>query len=176
VDLRAAGPLPGRGEAAFEPRSRRPKASPAAVSQDTVALIIKLRKELAGQGLDAGPHTICWHLEHRHQIRVSAATISRYLARAGLVVPEPRKRPRSAADVPHRVDHPGRDGQGLTGVERPGRLAFDLILQRSLKDVDDLFAGMSVLDQRRFRADIHTRLDHLAPRDAEILLLQIGTP
>jgi transposase InsO family protein len=94
------------GEAAFEPRSRRPKTSPAAVSEDTVELITRLRKELAGQGLDAGPHTIAWHLEHHHQIRVSAATISRYLSRAGLVVPEPKKRPRSsylrfAAELPN---------------------------------------------------------------------------
>jgi transposase InsO family protein len=71
-----------------------------------VELIIALRKELAGQGLDAGPHTIAWHLRHHHQIRVSAATISRYLTRQGLVVPEPKKRPRSsylrfAAELPN---------------------------------------------------------------------------
>ena len=84
------------GEAAFEPRSRRPKTSPAAIPDTTVELIVRLRKELSGQGLDAGPHTIAWHLEHHHQVKVSAATISRYLARAGLVVPEPRKRPRSS--------------------------------------------------------------------------------
>jgi len=65
-----------------------------------------LRKELAGQGLDAGPHTIAWHLEHHHQTRVSAATISRYLTRAGLVTPEPKKRPKSswirfAAELPN---------------------------------------------------------------------------
>ena len=84
------------GEAAFEPRSRRPRTSPSAISDRTAGLIIRLRKELAGQGLDAGPHTIAWHLQHHHQIKVSAATISRYLARAGLVAPEPRKRPRSS--------------------------------------------------------------------------------
>src|ERR1700754_5035865 len=70
------------GEAAFEPRSRRPKTSPAAIADSTAQLIVALRKELAGQGLDAGPETICWHLEHHHQIRVSRATVSRYLARA----------------------------------------------------------------------------------------------
>jgi transposase len=41
------------GEAAFEPRSRRPKTSPTAISQEAAALIAWLRKELAGQGLDA---------------------------------------------------------------------------------------------------------------------------
>lgn len=84
------------GEAAFEPRSRRPKTSPSAIPASTAGLIVALRKELTGQGLDAGPHTIGWHLEHHHQITVSAATISRYLARAGLVAPEPAKRPKSS--------------------------------------------------------------------------------
>jgi transposase InsO family protein len=95
------------GEAAFEPRSRRPKTCPSAISADTAALIITLRKELSGQGLDAGPHTIAWHLEHRYQTRVPAATVSRYLTRAGLVTPDPAKRPRSsyirfAADMPNQ--------------------------------------------------------------------------
>jgi transposase InsO family protein len=94
------------GEAAFEPRSRRPRTSPTAISDQTAGLIVRLRKDLAGQGLDAGPHTIGWHLDHHHQIRVSAATISRYLTRAGLVTPEPRKRPKSsylrfAAELPN---------------------------------------------------------------------------
>ena len=84
------------GEAAFEPRSRRPKTSPAAIPATTVRMIIELRKDLAGQGLDAGPDTIAWHLKHHHGLRVSPATISRYLAQAGLVLPEPRKRPRSS--------------------------------------------------------------------------------
>jgi transposase len=94
------------GEAAFEPRSRRPRTSPRAISDTTVSLITELRKELAGQGLDAGPDTIAWHLEHHHRTRVSPATISRYLARAGLVAPEPSKRPKSsylrfAAELPN---------------------------------------------------------------------------
>ena len=94
------------GEAAFEPRSRRPVTSPRAIPDSTAELIVWLRKDLAGQGLDAGPHTIAWHLQHHHQTRVSPATISRYLARAGLVTPEPRKRPRSSyirfqADLPN---------------------------------------------------------------------------
>ena len=84
------------GEAAYEPRSRRPATSPRAIPDATLALITELRKDLAGRGLDAGPQTIAWHLEHHHRIQVSPATISRYLARAGLVTPEPRKRPRSS--------------------------------------------------------------------------------
>jgi Homeodomain-like domain len=84
------------GDAAFWPRSRRPESSPAAISPGTVELIVALRKELAGQGLDAGPHAIAWHLWQHHQVTVSAATISRYLTRAGLVTPDPAKRPKSS--------------------------------------------------------------------------------
>lgn len=84
------------GEAAFEPRSRRPKSSPSATPTATVELIVRLRRDLETAGLDAGPDTIKWHLAQHHQITVSAATISRHLAKAGLVIPEPKKRPKSS--------------------------------------------------------------------------------
>ncbi len=77
------------GEAALEPRSRRPKTSPRAISGETADLIVRLRKELSEQGLDAGPDTICWHLSHLHWVTVSPATTARYLSARGLVVPEP---------------------------------------------------------------------------------------
>jgi hypothetical protein len=70
------------GEAAFEPRSRRPKTSPTAIPAATVALIIELRGKLTTAGLDAGPDTIAWHLAHHHDTTVSASTISRYLTRS----------------------------------------------------------------------------------------------
>jgi transposase len=84
------------GEAAFEPRSKRHKASPTALPAELVDLILRLRKELAETGLDAGPETIGWHLTHRHGHQISRATIARYLGRAGLVVPKPKKRPKSS--------------------------------------------------------------------------------
>jgi transposase InsO family protein len=84
------------GETAFEPRSRRPHTSPAAIGDTTVEAIVGLRRELAAQGLDAGADTIAWHLEHRHRIRVSPATINRTLRRQGLITPDPTKRPRSS--------------------------------------------------------------------------------
>jgi transposase len=93
------------GEAAFEPRSRRPKTSPNAISEDVIDLIVVLRKELAGQGLDAGPDTIAWHLRHDHQVTVSPSTVSRYLAARGLVIPEPRKRPKSSY-IPFAAEQP----------------------------------------------------------------------
>ena len=96
------------GEAAFEPRSRRPKRSPTAIAATTVELIVELRQRLRGQGLDAGADTIAWHLEHHHRLRVSRATIDRTLRRQGLVTPAPRKRPRSsyvrfAAEQPNEL-------------------------------------------------------------------------
>jgi transposase InsO family protein len=84
------------GNAALEPRSRRPKSSPTALAPDLVELIVRLRRELADAGLDAGPETIAWHLAHHHGHRVSRSTIARTLTRQDLVVPEPRKRPRSS--------------------------------------------------------------------------------
>ena len=84
------------GEAAFEPRSRRPKSSPARVSDEVIGLIGSLRSSLVIAGLDAGPRTIAWHLEHHHGVRVSPATISRHLGRLGLVEPQPKKRPKSS--------------------------------------------------------------------------------
>jgi transposase InsO family protein len=84
------------GEAAFEPRSRRPRSSPAALPEPTVALILGLRTELAGKGLDAGPHTLAWHLEHHHQLKVAPATIWRHLTKHGLIAAQPRKRPKSS--------------------------------------------------------------------------------
>jgi transposase InsO family protein len=84
------------GDAALEPRSRRPRSSPAALAPELVELIVRLRKELAEAGLDAGPETIAWHLAHHHGHPVSRSTIARTLSRLGLVVPEPRKRPRSS--------------------------------------------------------------------------------
>ena len=84
------------GEAAFEPLSRRPHTSPAATPAGTVELIRRLRKELTEAGLDAGPDTIAWHLNHHHQVRVSVSTVSRTLTREGLVTPEPKKRPKSS--------------------------------------------------------------------------------
>ena len=84
------------GDAAFEPRSRRPKRSPRAASAATVELVLRLPKQLDEQGLDAGADTIGWHLHHHHDTVLSRATIHRILASHGAVTPEPAKRPRSS--------------------------------------------------------------------------------
>src|SRR5438045_6384151 len=84
------------GEAAFEPRSRRPQRSPRATPADAVELVIDLRHRLVAAGDDAGPETIRWHLARHHGVSLSAATIGRSLHRAGLITPQPHKRPRSS--------------------------------------------------------------------------------
>jgi len=84
------------GEAAFEPRSRAPRTSPSATAAPTVDLVLELRKKLSEAGLDAGADTIDWHLRHHHRTELSRATINRILVRAGAVVADPSKRPKSS--------------------------------------------------------------------------------
>jgi transposase InsO family protein len=84
------------GEAAYLPRSRRPHSSPYATPPEIIDLVISIRQRLVRAGLDAGAETIGWHLAHTHRITLSRATINRTLTRAGLVTPEPAKRPKSS--------------------------------------------------------------------------------
>jgi transposase InsO family protein len=81
---------------AIEPRSRRPLTSPRRTPDAVRSRIIALRTELTAGGLDAGPLTIAWHLGREGLPAPSTSTIRRLLHAAGLVVPEPRKRPRSS--------------------------------------------------------------------------------
>jgi hypothetical protein len=81
---------------ALEPRSRRPKKTPIATSDDVRERVIELRSQLTVDGLDAGPVTIAWHLEQEGLRAPAPATISRILHQAGLITPQPRKRPRSS--------------------------------------------------------------------------------
>ena len=68
---------------------------------------MNLRANLQTRGLDHGPATIAWHLQHHHAMTVSRATIARILNREGLVTPEPKKRPKASyirfqADLPNQ--------------------------------------------------------------------------
>ena len=87
------------GEAAFEPRSRRPHRSPQQVSAELEDRIIRLRRELSKKGLDAGAETIRAHLARTtagRQPIPAVATIWRVLVRRGFVTPQPQKRPKSS--------------------------------------------------------------------------------
>src|SRR5437588_120037 len=81
---------------ALEPRSRAPRTNPARTSPEICQRVIELRARLTADGLDAGPVTIAWHLEQEGVTAPAPATISRILTRAGLVSPQPRKRPKSS--------------------------------------------------------------------------------
>lgn len=84
------------GLEALEPRSRRPNSNPRATADTIAERIVQLRTQLTGQGLDAGPVTIAWHLEREGHLPPSTSTIRRILHQAGLITPEPRKRPKSS--------------------------------------------------------------------------------
>ena len=89
------------------PRSRRPHSNPRRTASGVAERIVALRRELAGQGLDHGPQTIGWHLEHEQLPAPSTSTIRRILVAAGLITAEPRKRPKSSyrrfeADQPNQ--------------------------------------------------------------------------
>ncbi len=133
------------GQAAFEPHSRRPKTAPTTTPTEVVDLILELREKLTAIGLDAGPDTIKWHLEHHHGATVSRATIARYLTKAGLVIPEPKKKPKSsyvrfAAEMPNETwqadfthyrltrpdGQPGADTEILTWLDDCSRYALSV--------------------------------------------------
>jgi hypothetical protein len=67
----------------------------------------------------------------------------------------------------------GRHRQRLAGAVRLRLLTVDRVLERPFQDVDDLLAGVLVPDDRRFRPELDPVLDHHAPGDGEIVLLQI---
>ncbi len=95
------------GPDGLAPRSRAPKRRPITTSEPLRQRIITLRQELTAQGADAGPITIAWHLQREGHRAPSTSTIRRILHRQGLVVPEPKKRPKSsyirfAADLPNQ--------------------------------------------------------------------------
>jgi len=94
------------GAAGLEPRSRRPRSSPARISDLWEDEIVALRKELLDFGADAGAETIRYHLGQRHGAVPSVSTIWRVLKSRGFVTPQPQKRPKSSytrfvADLPN---------------------------------------------------------------------------
>jgi transposase InsO family protein len=87
-----------QGEEGLKAKSKRPESSPTRISPTLEEEIVALRKELTGLGVDAGAHTIQYHLQRRRRRRAvpSVATIWRVLTRRGFVVPQPHKRPKSS--------------------------------------------------------------------------------
>jgi transposase InsO family protein len=128
------------GQVAFEPLSRAPASSPGATPPQTVELVLRLRKQLADAGLDAGADTIGWHMTHHHGTTLSRATINRILTRAGAVTPDPSKRPKSSylrfeaaqpnetwqSDFTHYQLTDGTDNEILTWLDDCSRYALSV--------------------------------------------------
>jgi len=95
------------GDAGLVPRSRRPHRSPTRMPAAVEDEIVRWRKRLTDQGLDAGPATIHAHLSRQHPTVPSQASIWRALRRRGFIPAQPQKRPRSSyirftADLPNQ--------------------------------------------------------------------------
>jgi transposase InsO family protein len=84
------------GPAGLEPRSRRPKTSPTRISDLYEDEIVRIRKELAESGFDAGAETIHFHMSTPGRQVPSMSTVHRVLVARGFVTPEPHKRPKSS--------------------------------------------------------------------------------
>ncbi|HUI04256.1 MAG TPA: IS481 family transposase [Acidimicrobiales bacterium] len=147
------------GEAAFAPRSRRPKWTPNQTPGTVEDEIVALRKALSEEGLDAGAATIAYHLEKRLGQAPALSTIWRVLHRRGFVTPQPHKRPRSSiirfqaeqpnerwqADITHWTLRSGREVEILNQLDDHSRLLVgsDARLVFKSADVLECFAEAS---------------------------------
>ena len=112
--------------------------------QTTIDAVLALRAQLTADGLDAGPHTLHAHLQRHGLPAPSVTTIWRILTRAGVVVPEPRKRPRRSyirfeadlpnecwqADFTHWPLADGTDTEILTFLDDHSRYAISVTAHR----------------------------------------------
>ena len=138
------------GAAGLEPRSRRPHRSPTATSAALEDEIVLLRKHLAEEGLDAGAQTIRVHLERRHGRAPSVSTVMRVLRRRGMVVYEPKKRPKSSyirfeaplpngcwqTDMTHWALKSGRKVEILNFIDDHSRLCISSVALAVTKTTD----------------------------------------
>ena len=83
--------------AALTARSRAPRHPARVWDQGTDERIAQVRADLLAAGREAGPASVWWVMSQGASVPApSRATIARSLRRAGLVVPAPRKRPRTS--------------------------------------------------------------------------------
>ncbi|WP_240542197.1 IS481 family transposase [Bifidobacterium sp. CP2] len=84
------------GEPGLLPRSRRAHRIANRTDGRIAERIVAIRRELGSRGLDAGAESIAARLEREGLRPPANSTIHRILKDAGLVRPEPRKRPKSS--------------------------------------------------------------------------------
>lgn len=149
------------GLEALEPRSRRPKTTPIATPETVRQRVIELRRQLTCDGLDAGPVTIAWHLEREGFKAPAPATISRILHQAGLITPQPRKRPRSSytrfemaqpnemwqSDFMHWRLQDGTDAEVLNWLDDHSRYLLSCTAHRPVTGDDVVATFLAVIDE-----------------------------
>ncbi len=84
------------GLAGLNPRSRAPRRRPTQTGEVMVELIVRARKQLEVEGWDNGAISVRSRLLFDRVDPPSARTVHRVLVRAGMVEPNPKKRPRSS--------------------------------------------------------------------------------
>jgi transposase InsO family protein len=84
------------GWEAVEARSRRPHSNSRAVTAELRERLCTLRCELQTAGLDHGPASIAARLQQEGVRPPALSTIRRILTSAGMISPEPKKRPKSS--------------------------------------------------------------------------------
>lgn len=183
------------GWQALEPRSRRPTHNPRATADTVVNRVLELRVQLAGDGADAGAHSIRLYLDRELTDPPAVSTIWNILKRAGLVQPEPKKRPKHAylrfqadlpnecwqADFTHWPLADGRDSEILLWLDDHSRYLLSATCHQPV-------TGSIVLEAFRAACTVHgtpqstltdnglvftTRHRH-GPNGFEIELLSLG--
>jgi transposase InsO family protein len=84
--------------AALQPRPRQPRTPrhAQAVPVEVEEIAVLIRKQLHDAGWDCGPVTVRHELQARGIAAPAASTLARMFTRRGMVVAQPRKRPRSS--------------------------------------------------------------------------------
>jgi transposase InsO family protein len=158
------------GEAGLQPRSRRPHTTANRTAAEIEDRIVELRRSLADQGLDAGPHTIAYHLAERGGQVPSVTTIWRILKRRGFVIPQPQKRPKSSfvrfqadlpnerwqADITHWVLADGSNVDVLNSIDDHSRLLVGSDARATTKSADVVASFHEAAARHGFPASVLT--------------------
>ena len=158
------------GEVGLEPRCRRPRRSPHRTSVELEEEIVELRKALAEEGLDAGAHTIAFHLAEHHGVAPAVSTIWRILTLRGFVIPQPQKRPRSSfirfeadqpnerwqADITHWALADGTDVEILNIIDDHSRLLVGSDARVTTKGADVVVSFHEAAAAHGFPASVLT--------------------